>query len=1547
MRVLLCLTLLAACRPDLSITDPSVMISCEKNTDCPPDWICQGTLARCIPLKETETPAPLAGDVTIAPRVANAGATIVVELTASSPLFVVPSVRLGDRPFNLVEQAEDHYRFVYTTVGNEREGPATVLATLTGRNGEQTVDAILGTVVLDFTPPLINDLRAIGTTALRAGSKGTLAFTVNETVSAPPRVTLTAATTEIAVTEHTDTDGFRFEFTVAADMPEGDVAVTVHVTDAAGNGADKRIDGVFTVDRTPPALFGAVELGQTELRAGAGIAVTARLTELGPNTMTAVLRSTTNGDEHAVDVFRFGLIATVSHTVDPLWPSGTYELLLDGVADSAGNVAGRLLLGTLTIDNDPPSLRAPVVFENLNANVGAAIASRVAGFDTLRMRAVVGEQAPSAQLVVGGTSVACTEAPHALGFEYTCDYTTRPGDTGGSQPVSLVLGDSAGNVLRFDSVCVFDFLPPSFSNVRAEAATVFAPGDNGFLLFSVSEPLAADPIGTLTTSAPLARDMAVAAPDYRYQLTTDVFQAAGAFGFTLDAVDRVGNASTFSAASMFTLDDTPPALASPPVVNPLLVRTGDLLTVAAVLDASGADAIEVVLKRGAVEAPLSAVRSGPNVSVASLVPSLASGAYDVVLRNAFDEVGNMAGPMTLGTIEIDNDAPLFLTGLTVLNANNAVGSSQVSAQTGFDTLSIAFSLATDEPNSAVSIALGDGDPGFACNHAPSGSGPGYDYFCSYTLTAGDLSEPSTPHGLVITVTDAAGNSASKTGSANYDFTPPSISGTPVFRRSDGSLRAVVGNEIHLSSLVGGTGLMTFRTSEPLSGLPLVSVGTATMSADGNDTYTIAHGSTLTSVAKLVRVTLTDRVGNAVPDVLLGTLLFDEAPPLVSCTQPIALHRKPWGAGLAADDVDTLELPCTLEPDATLVVYSTDNAATATALAHVDADTNGALPINPVPLPGHLNHVYYAVYDRAGNQMNGQGVAFPPEQFGDIVMKTGRGSIDPRREDNPTTYSIASAAPRGLVPDPLYCRGPCPQSGVDTPMANVLGEIDGSRGEWARTSFLGPTYDHWREHALTVAPPPRALHAMGYDPFLQQLVVFGGYDGNETLGDTWVNDGSGWREHLGPGPKERAEGAMSYYKGPTLDPAHYLIYFGGYDPTTTLYERDTWAFGPTGWTKLCDAPGCPSPSPRRGAAMAYLDDTKQVAMFGGRCSEPSDHICDASDGVLWSWGVHGSPPATWQVIPVPAPLNAGLTHAAIAYDQQRRRLVVFGGSRDDATLSDEVWEWDPELDVWEQRCGTGCSGGSCCSGTALLGGRAYHGMAYHAAKQRTYMLGGCGVYPMSGNGEALFYWDGDDWSVENFPPPELSNPRRESAKLVYDSGFSRLVSFAGGQNDALAQCTGWEPSFGAELTTADQWSLADAPSAKPAVFFTFDWAGADVAFPSPPTCFPGESSHGPKKLVFRAVIGGEADDGSGGTIIGARLLAWSQSTRSWVEVGNTDAPLFAEAETTFTLTDDCANLHDLWVDQRYFHLRVEPKGPAGTAGALVSVDFASLQIFYAL
>jgi hypothetical protein len=172
-------------------------------------------------------------------------------------------------------------------------------------------------------------------------------------------------------------------------------------------------------------------------------------------------------------------------------------------------------------------------------------------------------------------------------------------------------------------------------------------------------------------------------------------------------------------------------------------------------------------------------------------------------------------------------------------------------------------------------------------------------------------------------------------------------------------------------------------------------------------------------------------------------------------------------------------------------------------------------------------------------------------------------------------------------------------------------------------------------------------------------------------------------------------------------------------------------------------------------MAYDRARGRVVLFGGGSTTPGAGLFDD----LWEWDGK-----TWTEVPV-AQRPPGRSHAAVAYDHGRRRLVVHGGRRRDArgqlVHDDETWEWDGEDKRWTQI-------------TPSPPADAGHVMAYDPVR---------GTIVMFTKTEATaqtYEYDGT-WSAKQ---PATSPPPREDAALVFDPVTGGVLLFGGRRAPAM-------------------------------------------------------------------------------------------------------------------------------------------------------------------
>jgi len=206
---------------------------------------------------------------------------------------------------------------------------------------------------------------------------------------------------------------------------------------------------------------------------------------------------------------------------------------------------------------------------------------------------------------------------------------------------------------------------------------------------------------------------------------------------------------------------------------------------------------------------------------------------------------------------------------------------------------------------------------------------------------------------------------------------------------------------------------------------------------------------------------------------------------------------------------------------------------------------------------------------------------------------------------------------------------------------------------------------WTNFTPANSPSPRDWYASALDMVRWRYVLFGGRTaagtGTIDLDDTWEFDGVTWTQRLpATAPAPRRWSAMVF--DPTLARC---VLFGG-SVNGTLFFGDTWTWDGTTWQQLSPAT---SPGPRARGWLEYDTIRQRALYFGGKNTSGNTALADT-----WSW--NGT---TWTQLPTATPPGwnggTGLIAYGMAFDPLRDRMVLVGGTRTTATVSDLTYEFD--------------------------------------------------------------------------------------------------------------------------------------------------------------------------------------------------------------------------------------------------------------------------------
>lgn len=280
-----------------------------------------------------------------------------------------------------------------------------------------------------------------------------------------------------------------------------------------------------------------------------------------------------------------------------------------------------------------------------------------------------------------------------------------------------------------------------------------------------------------------------------------------------------------------------------------------------------------------------------------------------------------------------------------------------------------------------------------------------------------------------------------------------------------------------------------------------------------------------------------------------------------------------------------------------------------------------------------------------------------------------------------------------------------------------------------------------------SPPPRELAGLAYDPQRSKVVLFGGntFAAPYRLGDTWEFDGASWTQVASTGPGGREGHGMAY------DPVrHATVVYGGYLGVTGPVG-DTWEWDGAEWTN----PAVTSPAGTRiEHGMVFHPALGRVVSVGGTNSNTA-----APQVRTWQWTGD-----SWSVVGTPPALPPARSFSAMAYDSQRQRTVMYGGS----SLAD-TWEFDGAC--WLQHATSG------------PGPRYAHCMAYDSNRGVTVLYGGA-------SNTDTWEWNGATWSLASSIGPGT----RSAACMAFDSDRGVCVLFGGGSTNDTWEWDGndWSP-----------------------------------------------------------------------------------------------------------------------------------------------------------
>lgn len=285
----------------------------------------------------------------------------------------------------------------------------------------------------------------------------------------------------------------------------------------------------------------------------------------------------------------------------------------------------------------------------------------------------------------------------------------------------------------------------------------------------------------------------------------------------------------------------------------------------------------------------------------------------------------------------------------------------------------------------------------------------------------------------------------------------------------------------------------------------------------------------------------------------------------------------------------------------------------------------------------------------------------------------------------------------------------------------------------------PATRAWRQ-INAVGPPARNSARMAYDATRSRVVLFGGATASSgSLAETWEWDGAAWtRRTLTTSPSARRS------PGFVFDSArHVVVVFAGLEGAAS--EAWEWDGGPS-WRST----GVTTTRPpiRNGAAMAYDSERNVIVVFGGQNPNTSSPGAET-----WEWSATGG-----FVKKTPATSPPARRGHVMAYDEARKRVVVFAGSGSNNDALGDLWEWDGT--TWTQR-----------SAPLAPAPRIAPCAAYDSARRVLVIFGG--RRKGGGSLDDAWEWNGDTWSMGPAGPPA-----RRTCAFAFDGARNVLIMYGG-------------------------------------------------------------------------------------------------------------------------------------------------------------------------
>jgi galactose oxidase-like protein len=317
-----------------------------------------------------------------------------------------------------------------------------------------------------------------------------------------------------------------------------------------------------------------------------------------------------------------------------------------------------------------------------------------------------------------------------------------------------------------------------------------------------------------------------------------------------------------------------------------------------------------------------------------------------------------------------------------------------------------------------------------------------------------------------------------------------------------------------------------------------------------------------------------------------------------------------------------------------------------------------------------------------------------------------------------------------------------------------------------------------------APSPRTYAAMGFDPSVSYVILFGGLNGNGTLlSDTWYFTGTGWTPYPActmSCPAAREQASMASFNGSNSTDKG-VIMFGGIGVGGGPLS-DTWYFTfANGWSQPTSRTG---PTARYGAGMTWDPTDTYVVLFGGETSSGLSQQ---------TWKLTGAPlrSIVWASVSCTAPnCPPAEVGGGMDFDANDNYVALFENGNPTCSVTSCWTTWGyTGSGGWSQKA----SPPSCLPGCAWPLTSAP--ISYSGSAKFVLLFGGTSP---NGSVEAHTYaWGAGLWVpdlISNPTPSELAPSPISGATMAYDPSLLAVILVGGCAGPPCAADLGGNPGM---------------------------------------------------------------------------------------------------------------------------------------------------------